>query len=376
LKPVNVTLGVITYDPVIDRHFDYIANVILAEVNAYAESKGYRYRFDYAKQKTTGIQEALEKGVRDLNQKRDVEVFLGFDESEAMCASLSYAISNHLILMGVPLIHHDSSALPGDVMFRVSPNLRQIHGVAVSLVEEMGVEAVLVVSRGDSWGDGVTYAIEEALGGDNVATVRYEKDTTDYSGILKNAFTQLAVLSSTHGTQQKAVVLISADETSTILEEAEKYPAFASTTWIILNESPAPYNIESTLPDPSQIDALSHRTLSIQMAPILDNSVFVKLQEGYTAESRNDTLGLIDASFHDSIWVACLSVLEANTTDAEVLKGVILGVAEGYVGATGAVRLDANGDRAVDYYIYELGNNGWVKIGAYDAASGVVSLEN
>jgi hypothetical protein len=55
---------------------------------------------------------------------------------------------------------------------------------------------------------------------------------------------------------------------------------------------------------------------------------------------------------------------------------VIPGVAEGYLGASGGVLLDSNGDRAVDYYVYELMNGGWSKIGVYDAVSDAVSLEN
>jgi len=376
--PSVVTLGVITYDTLAYRHFNYVANVTLAGVNAYAESKGYPYRFDCVSRKTTGIQEALEKGVVDLNRSRGAKIFLGFDESEAMCASLSYALSNHILLIGVPLIHHDSSALPDDIMFRIAPNLRQVQMVAVKLVQEMDFEAVEVIQRGDSWADGIKLTLDDTLGEENVDSTRYNKTTTDYTTTLEEASTQLTALLSKHDVARTAVVLISSDETARILEEATKHPSLMSVTWIIIAESPDPYNIEATLPDLSNFDASSVRVVSIEMAPLLTNGIFDELQEGYasTNPASGDVLGLIDASFHDSIWVACLSVLEANTTDVETLKGVIPGVAGGYLGASGGVLLDSNGDRAVDYYVYELLNGGWSKIGVYDAVSDAVSLEN
>jgi hypothetical protein len=114
------------------------------------------------------------------------------------------------------------------------------------------------------------------------------------------------------------------------------------------------------------------------MAPITDNPVFAKLQSGYSGVNPGESLGLIDASFRDSIWIACLSIMEANTTDAEVLKGIIPGVADGYTGASGRVLLDANGDRMVNYDIFEATFTGeapaWVKSGRYDATTGQVTL--
>jgi len=379
VKPVNVTLGVITYDPVITRHFDYIADSTIDEVNAYAAEKGSSIRFNFVSAKPGGIEVAL-GNVAELRSTQGVKIFLGFDESEAMCASLSYAMSNHVILMGVPLIHHPSSALPGDEMFRVAPNLRQIYGVAVSLVKVMGFDGLLVIHRGSSWADGVETALFDALGQEREAAVRYDVGATEYSATLDLAATQLEGLVGKYGVDHVAVVLVGAGESVTVLEEASGRDGLLAVPWIILNESTNPYNIEAELPDVSKINATNTRLISVKMEPQTDNAVFAELHTGYAATHppEGDSLGLIDASFHDSIWVACLSILEANTTDAEVLKGVIPGVANGYTGASGRVLLDANGDRMVDYEIYEATFTGsaptWVKSGRYDAATGQVTL--
>jgi len=376
VKPVNVTLGVITYNPVAKLHFDYIANTTLNDVNAYSASKGYPYRFDFLSRNTASIAEGLERGVVDMSRTEGVKIFLGFDSTEVMCASLSFAISNHMILMGVPLIHHDSSALPGDIMFRVAPNLRQIHIASAKIVKGMGFKGVMVIQRGDSWGDGIVIALEEALGSGSVMKARYDMDSTDYSGALDSAASQLPELIARYGAQRTAIVLVSAAETNKVLEEAAKRDGLMSVPWVILQESPDPYSIAEELPDMLGVSVVAGaKLITLKMAPITDNPVFAKLQSGY---SGTDSLGLIDASFHDSIWVACLSILEANTTDSEVLKGVIPGVANEYTGASGRVLLDANGDRMVDYEIYEATFTGsaptWVKSGRYDAATGQVTF--
>jgi hypothetical protein len=79
------------------------------------------------------------------------------------------------------------------------------------------------------------------------------------------------------------------------------------------------------------------------------------------------------------VWVACLSVLKANTTDANILKEMIPKVALVYTGASGNVVMDVNSDRAVDYDVYQAsdvgGTVGWAKIGIYGAVTGQTILD-
>jgi len=116
------------------------------------------------------------------------------------------------------------------------------------------------------------------------------------------------------------------------------------------------------------------KLISVKMAPLTSNDNFTGLQSGYAANkppAEDEPFGLIEASFYDSVWVACHSILQANTTDAEVLKDVIPMVAFEYTGASGQVVLDVKGDQTVDYYFYQAsiveGNVSWMKIGRYDA---------
>lgn len=71
---------------------------------------------------------------------------------------------------------------------------------------------------------------------------------------------------------------------------------------VVLEESSDPYSIEAELP--TLTPGITNVSLyTLQMEPLLDNEAFTELQAGYatTNPPDGDTLGLIDASFRDSI---------------------------------------------------------------------------
>jgi branched-chain amino acid transport system substrate-binding protein len=382
-KPVVVTLGIISDSTEMKRHFDHIANTTLTEVNAYAASKDSQIRFDYRSEQADNIY-GLE-AVGKMKKEFGVNIFLGFDYSEAMCASLSYANSAHLILMGVPLIHHSSTALPNDVMFRIAPNLRQVHDVVVSLVERIGFDGVLVIWRGDSWGDGVEYSLSEVLGEDSIRTVRYDKTTVNYTETIELAASELRSLNERFGSEHTAVLLVCTGEGQTILSEAGRREGLLEVPWIVLEESVDPYSVEGDLPDISGVasaDVAKAKLISVKIAPLTSNDNFTRLQSRYVATrppAEDKPFGVMEASFYDSVWVACLSVLKANTTDANILKEMIPTIVQEYTGASGNVVLDVNGDRTVDYDVYQASDVGgtvdWVKIGRYGAVTGQMILD-
>ncbi|MCX6654968.1 MAG: hypothetical protein NTY03_07575 [Candidatus Bathyarchaeota archaeon] len=365
------------------QHFDYIANTTLTEANAYAASQDSHIRFTYCSEQADNIY-GLE-AVGKMKKEVGVNIFLGFDYSEAMCASLSYANSAHLILMGVPLIHHSSTALPDDVMFRIAPNLRQIHNVVVALVGRIGFNGVLVIWRGDSWGDGVEYSLSEVLGEDSISTVRYDKTTVNYTETVELAVSKLRSLNERFGSEHTAVLLVCTGEGQIILSEAGRREGLLEVPWIVLEESVDPYSVEGDLPDASWLtsaDVTKAKLISVKMAPLTSNDNFTRLQSGYVATkplAGDKPFGVMEASFYDSVWVACLSILRANTTDANILKEMIPTVALEYTGASGNVVLDVNGDRTVDYDVYQASDVGgtvdWVKIGRYGAVTGQMILD-
>jgi len=394
-KPMNVTLGILTREAESARKFEYIAETTLKEVNAYAASQGSSIKFDYKLYEESTSEAALNRLI-SMNKEMRVRLILGFDSLD-MCMSLSYVLTNGMLFMGVPLYHCPSSALPDDVMFRIGPNLRLVHGAIAALLKEKGIERVLVIQSASSWGDEAKSVMAQALGEDRVLDIRYYLEASYYAEVAN--YTEVAIeagdkirqLSERYGQEHTAVLLMAGDEGATILREAGKVEGLLDVQWIEIDEAGYPLSKEW---DPVRSgafnanqnvtnEALRASLISINLANFTDNEVFSTLQAGYLASKPppdDRRLSLRDASFRDSVWIACLSVLKAKTTDGNALKDVVPSVADGYVGASGEVVLDPNGDRTAVFEYHQVhqaeGSLGWVKIGTYDSLTGRVALDS
>jgi hypothetical protein len=380
----NVTLGIITDSAEDKQKFEFIANYALDEVNEYAANQGNLTRFNYISEHAADIYAI--NAVGDLHRTKNVTIFLGFDISEAMCASLGYARSNGVILLGIPEVHHPSSALPGDEMFRITPNLREITYATESLVKQLGGKGILFITRDRGWGDEIfgnlaenrTKISEIPPAYDGLRGVRYSQDTINSTYIVSQAETIIGPLIERYGVNNTVIVMVGGEEWITIFRESAYAKGLLNVPWVVVELSEDPYVTEGYLPDPTRMQDIGidqTRIISLKREPFLDNEKYKLLQAAYAKENpaAQQPLGIKDASFYDSVWVACLSVLEANSTDGRILRDVIPRVASGYSGASGRIVFDVNGDRSVDYYFYEAtdvgGTVSWVKVGSYDAVT-------
>lgn len=380
----NVTLGIITDSAEDKQKFEFIANYALAEINKYAASQGNHTRFNYISEHAADIYAS--NAVGDLHRTKNVTIFLGFDISEAMCASLGYARSSGVILLGIPEVHHESSALPGDEMFRIAPNLREITQATESLVKQLGGKGILFINRDRGWGDEIfgnlaenrTQTSEAPPAYEGLLSVRYSQDAINSTYIVSQAETIIEPLIERYGIDNTVIVLVGGEEWTSIFHESADAERLLDVPWVVLELSEDPYATEGDLPDPIRMQDIGidqTRIISLKRETFLDNDKFELLQAAYVKENptAEKPLGIKDAAFYDSVWVACLSVLEANSTDGRILRDVIPRVASGYSGASGRIVFDVNGDRSVDYIYFEATNVGgtisWVNVGSYDAVT-------
>jgi hypothetical protein len=389
----NVTLGIITDSAEVEQKFEFIANYALAEVNEYAAKQGDLTRFKYISEHAADIYAG--GPVSDLHRTKNVTIFLGFDVSEAMCVTLGYALRNGVILLGIPEVHHPSSALPGDEMFRIAPNLRQITCATSSLANELGAKGVLVISRYDGWGSEIFYELAENRGRteyengtetvyEGLETVRYPGDAINCTAIIERAAKKITPLIERYGVNNTVVVVVGGEEWLSLLSESRDKGGLLDVPWVVVEMSEDPYTVERGLPDTNKmidIGVDQTRIISLKREPLIDNEKYESLQAAYLRENPSvmDSLSIMDASFYDSVWVACLSVLKGNSTDGRILRDLIPVVASEYSGASGRIVFDVNGDRSVDYYVYQASivedTVGWVKVGSYDAVTLQTTLD-
>ena len=381
-RTTNVTLGIITDSAEDKQKFEFIAKYALAEINKYAASQGNLTRFNNISEHAADI--FAINAVGDLHRTKNVTIFLGFDISEAMCASLGYARSSGVILLGIPEVHHESSALPGDEMFRIAPNLREITYATESLVKRLGGKGILFINRDRGWGDEIFFNLAENRtqiseyppAYEGLLSVRYSQDTINSTYLVSQAETIIGPLIERYGVNNTVIVMIGGEEWTSIFRESADAEGLLDVPWVVTELSDDPYATEGDLPDPIRMQDLridGTRIISLKRETLLDNEKFEALQAAYVKENpaAEEPLGIKDASFYDSVWVACLSVLEANATDGKILRDVIPRAASRHSGASGRIIFDVNGDRSVDYIFFEATNVGgtisWVNMGSYDA---------
>jgi len=89
----------------------------------------------------------------------------------------------------------------------------------------------------------------------------------------------------------------------------------------------------------------------------------------------NVPLGLKEASLYDSVKIAALSVMQSGSIRGVDLQTAIREVAANYIGASGRMVLDGNGDRVgSDFEIYGFDGVdvavGWIYLGRFDSETG------
>jgi len=137
----------------------------------------------------------------------DVTVFIGGGWSSQAQAALSYVNDNDMLMISSsstsPLL-----AIPNDRLFRTCPT-DYVQGPAIAnMWRSWGVEAILIVQRGDSWADGIYNVLLpelEIAGIEVVDRVRYAAEVAvrelpargspDYNGLLaRDQFLKLPCL--------------------------------------------------------------------------------------------------------------------------------------------------------------------------------------
>jgi hypothetical protein len=217
-----------------------------------------------------------------------------------------------------------------------------------------------------------------------MSNVRYDRDAINCTSIIENAATKIGPLIERYGVDNTIVVVVGGEEWMNLLSESRGRGELLDVSWVVVELSEDPYVTEGDLPDPIRMQDIGvdqTRVVSLKREPLINNEKYELLQAAYIKDNPtvNESLSIIDASFYDSVWVACLSVLKGNSTDGRILREVIPTVALGYSGASGRIVFDVNGDRSVDYYVYEATNVGdkvsWVKVGSYDAVTLQTTLD-
>ena len=277
---------------------------------------------------------------------------------------------------GMLVISHASTfpalAIPDDAVFRLVPSDSHNAKTLAKVLQSYLPNVWVTIWRGDAWGDGMAKAVKgefKAIGGTMDNAVRYDPDTADFTehaSLLAERVKHHLQAARMEYVEPVGVLAVTHQEIRDIGRAASEHGVFESVKWVgvdaeldgtgLLSEHCVwsypvcwRYVLGSSLSDPVNSRFFDYPGMS---------AVHFNLPIGAAGERVIDTMSekfghRPDESvlaIYDAVWVAGLSILAADSTDAGSVLREIRGVAEEYDAALGTIRLDEAGDLVADQY--------------------------
>jgi len=321
----------------------FLQQIIEPDLNEYAQALGYNVTFQFVIEDANGnFQTHLEK-VQGFKAS-GISMFIGGGWSSQAQASLSYVNANGMLMMSTSSTY-SGLAIAGDRLYRLSPSDSAFAPALVDMMWSYGIKEVVIISRGDSWGDGIVNLFRPAwtakggtLAGD---TIRYAVETTNFTTYLSAANTQAdSAVTAMDGEEERVgVLLLSFDEFPVIAQQAQDYlplydcPFFGS--------DGTARSIQGMDDAPQQVNHMRVFSLSSQEP---SSSKYTDIRARYEALT-SQYLGFYGANIYDAAWIFAKGVLEAQSTDANIVTPLIQRISYDYYGASGWCKLNEFGDR-------------------------------
>jgi ABC-type branched-subunit amino acid transport system substrate-binding protein len=357
-----VRIGVMSTMESTDPEYRLLARLAEDEINEYCNESGVEFRFEFVFTCAGGTA-ANSRDLTEQYHQDGIDLVIGYGWSSYLCSGTRpYAEENGMVLMS------PASTSPiyatEDNVFRLCPHDGMVIRPLVRMIQSWGVSEVVILQRGDSWGDPLAEDFKEeyeGMGGRVVNIIRYKGETTGTEFFYSVEGVDYALRKAVErvGAEHSGVLLFSFSEAAEILQVGGDYPTLMNTTWFSAGDTA---KIDKVLETAGEEAA---QVILIGPDPATeDTEAYRHVNEAYEA-SFDKSLGFYEANIYDCCWVMALSVIEAGSTNSTAVMEVILEVAANYTGASGNCHLDTNGDRdAVDYSL----------LGVFEVEGGYESL--
>ena len=331
--------------------------------NKYLKDAGEDWYLEAITEDTaTNPVQALDK-IQNLRAK-NIELVMGPETSSSTSSVLQYADNNNMIIFSC-CSTSPALAIPGDNVFRLVPDDRQQGKALATLLKNEGIENLITVWRGDTYGDGLAENLENSFtsaGGIVTEGIRYNPETPDFS-VTASVLADTASLSvADFGSDKVAIVIIGFAESIQFIQSSAQYEILNDVRWFgadsLANEFKLvqdPITLEFT--QAVNFTAISPGFASTPASEQVKTHIFDKLGRYPTT--------FVETSY-DIPWIYGLSILEAKSDRYADIKPILPKIASEHNGAIGEIKLNENGDlESSDYSIYEIDNAEWVVIGNY-----------
>ena len=339
--------------------------------NAFASLLGYDVEFEWLVDDATSQAAVHLEKVQGF-KAMDVNVFIGATWSSMCQASLSYCNDNDMLMWSTgstsPLL-----AIADDNLFRMCPT-DLVQAPAMSrMMESMGMEAVILIYRGDAWADGIVNIFVpefEDNGGVILEKIRYAGETTEFSNYLQTAENIAKDAIAEYGEGKVGVEIISFAEFVTMITQAKDYPTLYGLPW---------FGNDGTVLSQQALDDAPNQAAHLKIystyAAPADSEKFQSLYDRFFS-LVSQPFGYYSACSYDVGTVLVSSILNAQSLDANDLIPLQAPTAYDQFGASGWNRLNEDGDRyASNYQIWAVNDDAssWEVYGLYDGQTDSVT---
>ena len=346
----------------------HAAELAIADFNSYLKENGFTWSLEAVYEDTeSNPVRALEK-VQILHT-RGIGIIVGPVASAQLSHMLPY-INNNNVMVISPTSTASALAIADDAVFRTVPNdINQARAIGATL-KHWGIEAIVPMWRGEAYGDGFIDAVVsdfESRGGITHDGVRYNPTGGDFSVSVSVLADLVSETVDRYGADRIAVVLASFDEAILILQAASVYDILDDVRWIA-GEGVAKSTAIASDPIAAQF-AVDTRLHNLQL--FLNLGGRADSISDYVYERLGGTPIFHIYTIYDAVWLAGLSILEANSSNPADVRKVIRDVSVSYSdGALSSVELNAAGDLMLsNYEMWVVSEDGWVKSLVYDGQS-------
>jgi branched-chain amino acid transport system substrate-binding protein len=324
-------------------------------------------RFTVASADTEGSPDGAAKAFQTIVQTSGAQVVIGPLSTSEVLGAKQFADENEITIIA-PASSGLAAAIPDDFIFRVMNPPDSFASQAFARISEArGYETVVILQLDDPFGNGLTEAFQELFDGE-VAVVKYAPDPTDLSSEV--AALSAEVASASGSTAVFCICFVG--EAQKALQAALVDSTLRSVDWMGVENLRVPEMLEDS--DHAQFLAeVNFTSLSFSASQNPNTQPFIEaFMSKYDVEP-----GPFTNYAYDAANIAMISMLMAGN-DGAAVQTIVPFVANHYIGTQVQTYLDENGDQSIaNYGIYQLADDGsdFIEIGAFDGASGTVTLD-
>ena len=296
----------------------------------------------------------------------------GFDLMIGMGYSSHILLAkNYIDTTNILVISHASQATNlalDDSIFRLVPNDANQSPAINAMLEDAGIEVLATVTRNDPWGNGLSMGVTDIFEGEVVPLSNYDPQGFDFSVTADFVDKQIENLIEKHGADKVGVLYVGTSEFELLVQQMDPYDNVDKVRWFSTNTQAQ--SVPNLIGDAQFYEFYENTNFTTtRTIPEAANSI-TKYVDGWVYEKYNRTAGYYTYPSYDSVWLLGASILQAQTTDVDVLTEVVPLVASRSLGSAGPLGLSEEGDLAQSTYeIWQIVGGEWARIAGYDQES-------